>query len=152
MEVRPYTPTDHEACLVLFDSNTPDYFVPRERAEFEAWLDSNPENYFVLEHEGSVVACGGYSLPAGGTTDVRLTWGMVGRQWQRQGLGRFLLMYRLREMGRTGNTIQAVSLETTQRSAPFFASQGFQTSHVTKDGYAPGLDKVEMIRKISPCS
>jgi N-acetylglutamate synthase-like GNAT family acetyltransferase len=145
MEVRKYAPTDRDACLVLFDSNTPDFFLPHERADFEAWLDGNPENYVVLEHEGAVVACGGYALPSAGSTDARLTWGIVGRTWQRQGLGRFLLMYRMREIGKTAGTIQTVSLETTPQSAPFFASQGFHTVHVTKD-------KVTMVRKISVCA
>lgn len=151
MEVRPYAPTDRDSCLALFDSNTPDNFAPQERADFEAWLDGEPEHYVVLEHEGTVVACGGFALPEPGSTDARLTWGMVGRLWHRQGLGRFLLMYRMRELGKTAAVVQTVSLETTQHAAPFFASQGFRVEHSVKDGYAPGLDKLEMVRKIAVC-
>ncbi|MDZ4802513.1 MAG: GNAT family N-acetyltransferase [Bryobacteraceae bacterium] len=151
MEVRPYVPADRDSCLALFDSNTPGPFHPQEREVFETWLSGNPTNYVVLEHEGVVVACGGYALPAAGSTDARLTWGMVGRQWQGQGLGRFLLMYRLRELGKTAAIVQTVTVETTPESAPFFASQGFRTVHVTKDGPGPGLDKTEMVRKISVC-
>ncbi|MCU1329161.1 MAG: hypothetical protein JWN34_4531 [Bryobacterales bacterium] len=152
MDVRAYSPADREACLGLFDSNTPEYFLPRERADFESWLDGDPAHYFVFEHEGLVVACGGYAIPAAGSTDARLTWGMVGRQWQRQGLGRYLLMYRMREMGRTSGNIQTVSLETTPQAAPFFASQGFRTVDLRKDWVSPGRDKARMVRKLSVCA
>lgn len=151
MEARRYATQDRDACLLLFDSNTPEYFLPQERVQFEAWLDSNPEHYFVLEHDGLIVACGGFALPPSGSTMASLTWGMVGRQWRRQGLGRFLLMFRMREMSKSGAEIQMVNLETTPQAAPFFASQGFQTARVIKDGYAPGLDKLQMVRKMAVC-
>ena len=32
--LRPYTPTDAPACLLLFDSNVPRYFAPHERQDF----------------------------------------------------------------------------------------------------------------------
>lgn len=152
MEARRYTASDRDACLLLFDSNVPEYFLPQERAEFEAWLGSGPENYFVLEHEGRIVACGGFALPGAGSATASLTWGMVGRQWHRQGVGRFLLMFRMREMSRTGVEIQMVKLETTPQAAPFFAAQGFHPIRVIKDGYAAGLDKVEMVRKMAVCT
>jgi N-acetylglutamate synthase-like GNAT family acetyltransferase len=152
MDVRAYSRADREACLGLFDSNTPEYFLLRERAEFESWLDGDPAHYFVVEHEGVVVACGGYAMPDAESAQARLTWGMVGRQWQRRGLGRYLLMYRMREMGRTSGTVQTVSLETTPEAAPFFASQGFRTVDVSNDAYAPGLNKVQMVRKLSVCA
>jgi hypothetical protein len=98
------------------------------------------------------VACGGYAIRDAGSTDARLTWGMVGRQWQRQGLGRYLLMYRMREMGRTSSNIQTVTLETSPQSAPFFTSQGFRTVDVRNDGGETGRDKVQMVRKLSVCA
>jgi hypothetical protein len=61
-------------------------------------------------------------------------------------------MYRMREMGRTSGNIQTVSLETTPQAAPFFASQGFRTVDLRKDGVSPGRDKARMVRKLSVCA
>lgn len=152
MEVRHWRAADREACLALFDSNTPDTFQPHERVQFEQWLESAPANYFVMEHEGTTVACGGYALSASAPGEARLIWGIVGRQWQRMGLGRFLLMYRLREISKSGEQITTVSLGTNQRAVPFFLSQGFRVVHVTTSGHSPAVDKVEMVRKIAVCS
>ena len=57
MEPRPYHPSDHDACLAVFDSNG----LPGREA-FERFLGQEPLNYTVLEHESSIAVCGGYSL------------------------------------------------------------------------------------------
>lgn len=158
MDVRPYQPADCEACLAVFDSNLPDYFAPHERAGFAKFLDSlsnsgNGERstYFVMDHDGTIAGCGGYAI-GDHPNSARLTWGMVRRELQRQGLGRFLLLYRLREMTRRHSTIEMVALETTPRSAPFFESQGFRIVSTTPGGYAPGLDRVEMAKRMIVCA
>ena len=79
-----------------------------------------------------------------------MAWGMVGREWHRNGLGRLLLLYRVREIGKVGG-VQRVSLDTSQHSAPFFEKQGFKVARVEKDAYAPGLDRIEMSMKLTVC-
>lgn len=151
MEARPYTPADREACLAVLDSLVPDLMHPQERPAFAAYLDMSPPHFAVLEHDGQVVACGGFELPPAGSFNARLVWGMVGRPWQRQGLGRFLLLYRMRAMSRQSDAVQTVSLETKPQSAPFFAAQGFRTVRVVTISHAPGVDGVEMVRKTAVC-
>ena len=149
MDVRPYLPADRDACLAVFDSNTPDFFKSRERRHFEEFLERPNCSYFVMEQDAAVAGCGGYFL----TDDkalARLVWGMVRRDWHRQGLGRFLLLFRLREITKAGG-VQMVRLETSQHSAPFFESQGFKVVRVAKEGYAAGLDQVEMTMKLTVC-
>lgn len=149
MDVRPYLLTDRDACLAVFDSNAPEFFLAHERAEFESFLDTPSGSYFVLDHDGLIAGCGGYVIgdePA----LARMAWGMVLRDWQRKGLGRLLLMYRLRQITKAGG-VQFVSLDTTQRSAPFFLSQGFKAVNVAANGYGPGLDRVEMTMKLNVC-
>ena len=81
--IRPFDPADRAACLALFDSNVPEFFLPGERAEFETWLgqpfgSGEYGEYFVLEDEGRVVACGGVWLsPEGG--GPKLGHGRAGR-------------------------------------------------------------------------
>jgi N-acetylglutamate synthase-like GNAT family acetyltransferase len=138
MDLRPYLPSDREACLEIFDSN-----FPREtRGQFERFLQQSPATYFVMEHEGALLACGGYHLDAvqGLAT---LVWGMVRRDSQKMGLGRYLLMYRLREIGKAGG-IDRVRLQTSPESAKFFEAQGFKVVNAANH-------RVELLKKLTVC-
>ena len=150
MDLRLYEPSDRAACVSVFDSLTPDLLDGACLASFKSWLDNPAGPYFVMEHDQSVVGCGGYEIAADGTT-ARLSWGMVHRKHQRMGLGRFLLMYRIREIGRAGNATLAVA-DSPRPSAGFFEKQGFRISRIVNDGYAPGFDRVELTRKLIVCS
>ena len=147
MDVRPYLTADREACLALFDSNTPQYFHISERSGFEQFLTDPQCPYFVMEWNGELVGCGGYDLSG---EIASLVWGIIRHDFHRQGLGRYLLLFRLREIGRAG-TFPAVQVDTSQIAAPFFAKQGFRTMEVIPDGWAPGYDRVPMLKKLTVC-
>jgi GNAT superfamily N-acetyltransferase len=149
MEIRPYQPDDRAACLAIFDSNTPDFCKPEEGEGFERLLDTMPCAYLVMEHDGAILGCGGYYVTEEKSV-ARLVWGMVRRDMHRHGLGRFLLLFRLREIGRTGD-VQMVTLGTSQHTAPFFERQGFKVVQIARDAYAPGLDRIEMTMKLAVC-
>jgi N-acetylglutamate synthase-like GNAT family acetyltransferase len=142
MDVRSYLPADREACLKIFDSNAPDTFASGSRAQFEEFLEQAGSSYLVMEHDGVLVGCGGYQADAEPGL-ATLVWGMVRRDSQKLGLGRFLLMYRLREIGKVGG-IDRVMLESPERFAGFFAGQGFRTV-----GTANGC--VVMVKKLAVC-
>ena len=149
MDLRPYTPADHDLCLGLLDSNTPRFFDPSERAKFEEFLDRRNCSYFVMEHDGAIVGSGGYAIERD-KTSARLVWGMVRSDSHRLGLGRYLLLFRLREITKVSG-IQMVHLDTSQHSAQFYEKQGFKIIRTVKDGYGPGLDRVEMMMKLVVC-
>jgi hypothetical protein len=48
LHLRPYQPADFEQGLAIFDSNTPPYFAPNERAEFVEFLQQVTDPYFVV--------------------------------------------------------------------------------------------------------
>ncbi len=150
MDILPYQPEHLNACLQVFDSNTPRFFAPAERDRFEAFLQQPNCPYSVMEHESAVVGCGGYFVNAQ-QGEARLVWGMVHANFHGLGLGRFLLMARLREIGKLGE-IPMVSLETSSASAPFFEKQGFKMIRTTPDGIGPGLDRVEMVKRLTVCA
>ena len=145
MEVRPYSPNDLAACLRLFDSNRPSYFTAEERGRFETFLAPPPGNYYVLENDGDLLGCGGFAVePEAGL--VSLTWGMVRQDLHRKGLGKFLLFYRLREIGKLPG-ISMVRLETSQPTAGFFEKAGgFRVVTHEPDG------RVTMVKKLVVCS
>jgi ribosomal protein S18 acetylase RimI-like enzyme len=149
MNLRPYTTNDRSRCLEIFDLNCPRYFAYEERENLAEYLDHPDGPYFILENdEGQALGCGGYALEASGAAS--LVWGMIHPQWHRQGLGRFLAMYRLREISRQGG-VQLVRMDTTEQSVGFYEKLGFRVIGVKKDGYAPGLDRIELIKKLEVC-
>ena len=145
-DFRRYAVSDKEACLALFDSNVPEFFDPAERADFGTFLDDPGGEYFIVQQDGAVIGCGGFAREDRG--QARFTWGMVDRSRHRTGLGRLLAEHRLQAIEETGDFTE-VELFTTQLVAPFFARLGFAIERVEKDGFAPGLDKVQMIRKLT---
>jgi N-acetylglutamate synthase-like GNAT family acetyltransferase len=140
MDLRPYAPTDQDGCLAVFDS----FASPAApRADFLKFLQHPDSPYFVMQHNDSIVGCGGYVVaPEGG--QARLIWGMIRSDLQRQGLGRFLLMYRLREIGKLGD-VQMVHAAAPQQYADFFERQGFRVA-ATDDG------QVELLKKLTVCA
>lgn len=142
-EVRDYAVTDKADCLTLFDSNVPRYFDVSERVMFEDFLDNPDGAYFVIKREHQVCGCGGYAREDRG--QARYTWGMVDNRLHGQGLGRLLAEYRLDRIIASGE-FREVELFTTPAVAPFFKKFGFEAENIEKGGFAPGMDKVQMIK------
>jgi len=133
------------ACLQVFESNVPDFFVEGERAEFGTFLDELPGPYFVIEDEaGAVIACGGFA-ESPGLAD--LCWGMVRRDLHRRGIGDLLLRERLARITARAD-IRLVRLDTTQHTRAYYERAGFRVDRVTRDGYAPGMDRYDMLLEL----
>jgi GNAT superfamily N-acetyltransferase len=139
---RPYEPIDREACLALFDSNSPRFFDPSERPGFEAFLDQLAWPYQVIERDGRIVACGGHAVEPDGRT-VSLCWGMVEAGLHGQGLGRRLTEARL-AAARAVPGATSVRLDTGALTTGFYERFGFVVETVQSDGYAPGSDRHDM--------
>ena len=148
--VRAYRASDRDACLALFDGNTPRFFDPSERAGFVAWLEAAAHPYFVIERvsEGKVrvVACGGHALEADGAV-ASLCWGMVAQDLHGQGLGRALTLARLDAI-RAMPQVASVNMNTSQHTQRFYAAFGFVPLKVTPDGYGPGIDQWDMVLQL----
>jgi len=143
VELRPYSSADRDSCLAVFDSNASQFIDPGARREFEEFLDRRNCSYFVMEHDGAIVGCGGYAIEQEKAL-ARLVWGMVRSDSQKLGLGRYLLLFRLREITKAGG-IQTVHLDAPQNSARFYEKQGFKVVGIVKD------DRVEMMMKLAVC-
>ena len=144
--VRPYAASDRDACLALFDGNTPRFFDPSERAGFAAWLEASTQPYLVIERSGRIVACGGHALEACGTV-ASLCWGMVAQDVHGQGLGRALTQARLDAI-RAMPQVARVTMNTSQHTQQFYARFGFEPVKVTPDGFGPGIDQWDMVLQL----
>ncbi|WP_417591194.1 GNAT family N-acetyltransferase [Parasphingorhabdus sp.] len=145
VDVRPYMLSDKQACLAIFDGNVPDFFDATERDLFVEFLDRPKGQYFCIEKDGRILGCGGFAREDRGK--ARFTWGMVDQAHHGDGLGRLLTEHRLQEIVKAGDYKEA-DLPTTSRVAPFFEKFGFVETGREKDGFAPGMDKVLMIKPL----
>ena len=145
---RPYRPEDMAGCLALFDSNTPRFFDASERESFVGFLGDQALRwpYQVIELDGRIVGCGGHAVEADGISVV-LCWGMVDNELHGQGLGRVLTEARI-AAARATPGISRVILNTSQHTQGFYARFGFETEKVTPDGFAPGIDRWDMVLKL----
>lgn len=141
--IRPYQASDFAACMAIFDSNCPPYFIPEERQPYGDWLREKALDgrYFVLEKDQEVLACGGWFWEAEG---LGLSWGMVHQDHHKQGLGTQLTRYRV-AAGLAAFPKAAFRLCTSQHTEAFYQRMGFVTETITPDGFGPGLDRYDMI-------
>lgn len=144
VDIDSYTPSDFEACLIIFDSNVPDFFAKSEREGFARFLNSLPGPFWVVRDRSSsaVVGCGGLSMTDEGTT-AWLRWGMVLAGRQRQGIGRRLIEVRLQWLG-AQSTVRKMRVATTGRASGFFQRMGFELTSTEMDKYGPGLDRCDL--------
>jgi predicted GNAT family N-acyltransferase len=142
--LRPWIAQDRALGLALFDSNTPRYFAEIEKADFLAFLDDLPGPYFVLERvDGEALGCGGYAGEGEDPSVASLCWGMVRNDLHGQRLGERLLTERLTRIA-AEPVFKTAIIETTQHSCGFFARYGFIETARMPDGFAPGMDRVDM--------
>lgn len=155
MNIRAYQPADHAACLELFDSNSPQYFDPAEREYLHNWLtgkdesrhsypNNTAEHFYVLEHEGKIVACGGFYIPEAKPV-ANMVWGMAHRLYHKQGFGKALFMYRVQQVHELYPYCSIV-LDTSQHTYGFFEKLGFIVTLITNDAYGPGLHRYDMVQ------
>lgn len=143
MKLRDYVAADRDACLAVFDSNVPRFFRPHERPGLCEFLDALPGPYYVLEDDdGTILGCGGWAMEPDGRTGA-LCWGMVRQDLHGRGLGKRLALERLRRM-RDDPRVRAISMHTSQHTRGFYEALGFTVRRIERDGYAPGLDRVDL--------
>jgi hypothetical protein len=68
---------------------------------------------------------------------------MIRNDSRKLGLGRFLQLYRIREIGRAGQ-VEIVRVEASPPSAPFFEKQGFRVQGAANS-------RVELLKKLTVC-
>lgn len=133
-----YAPSHRDSLLALIRLNTPEYFAEEEEAEFEAYLDSEIEQYFVMEMGGEVVGCGGINFDEQEKMGI-ISWDMFHPDFQAKGLGTKLLLHRLAIL-KSMSSIETIVVRTSQVAYRFYQKNGFNLVRTEKDYWAPGFD------------
>jgi GNAT superfamily N-acetyltransferase len=132
MEIRAYREdTDREGCLAVWDSNVPEFLDAERRGKFAEFLRDPAAVCFVMEHDGAIIGAGGYAKT--GQDSIRLRFGTIRRDLQRQGLGRFLLLYRLKAIGSLAGVV-FVEAEVPEALVRFYEKNGLKPQHRLEGG------------------
>ena len=148
-----YSAPDHAACLDIFQSNCPLYFMPDELEGLQLWLggqdrqtlayrNTSADHFFVLEEGGKVLGCGGYYIVKDEPI-ANLVWGMIHAQHHKKGYGTQLYQYGLQHIHQNYPTHQLI-MDTSQHTYGFYEKMGVKVSAITKDSYGEGLDRYDM--------
>jgi N-acetylglutamate synthase-like GNAT family acetyltransferase len=128
----------------IFDANCPEFFAPNERQDYLGFLEGEPDGYEVCKVEGRV--CGAFGLFADSQDVKRLNWILIDPHAQGIGVGS-KIMQRVMESGHQSQT-RVVKIAASHKSAAFFARFGAIVISSTKDGWGPGMDRVDMELKL----
>lgn len=145
MKYEQYIPDYKEACMTVFKSNVPKYFLSDEISEFDDWLETGDlEHYYVIkDSRDEIIGCGGiyidHQKKKGG-----FTWGMIHADLQGRNIGKAFSLFRIDLIKKLCDYDQ--HLVTTQHTAGFYSKLGFEVEKTIPDFYGPGMDKYIMKR------
>ncbi|MCH2216312.1 MAG: GNAT family N-acetyltransferase [Flavobacteriales bacterium] len=141
--IRRYLPADQNRLIEILKFSTPEFFHPREKADFVQYLSKYLEDYFVIESDAVVVGCGGINyLPLYG--EARISWDIVHPEFRSKGIGSTLLKHRLNEIKGGKIPVSKVVVRSSQKAFHFYQKFGFTLVHSQKDYWAPGFDLFEL--------
>ena len=140
--IREYEPTDKDAVINLIRLNIPKYFAPTEETDLNYYLDHERELYYVLLFDGQIVGCCGINFEDNKTTG-KISWDILHPQYQGKSLGSQLLKYRIEKI-KVIDSIQKITVRTSQLAYKFYEKQGFELNEVKEDYWAKGFDLYRM--------
>ena len=119
--IRHWQPSDASTCMALYRLNAPGRFPTEVEKDFEERLTKNDHPMLVIELDDRVIACGGNSSKK----DVAwLSYGLIHPDFQRQGIGRLLLLSRLARFDITQGI--PVSICAVADSVGYYEQFGFK--------------------------
>lgn len=144
MKIRPYNSNDKATVIELLELNTPEYFDVAEKEDFIRYLETEIEDYFIVESEDNLIGAGGinYLFEEG---KARISWDFVHPKMQGRGVGRLLMKHRIHHLSSKGE-IKWIEVRTSQLAYPFYEKMGFHLVEVDKDYWARGFDLYKMDR------
>lgn len=140
--IRPYNNTDKAELLHLIDLNTPKYFAPAEKMDFQNYLEDEIELYYVITFKDKIIGSGGINFEKEKTIGI-ISWDMIHPDFHGKGFGKALLQYRISIL-KSFENVEKIIVRTSQMTFPFYQKQGFQLLEIKSDYWAKGFDMYYM--------
>jgi|SRR5690554_1463478 ribosomal-protein-alanine N-acetyltransferase len=140
--IREYKDSDKDEVVNLLRLNTPTYFKVEEEKDLVYYLENEIEKYYVMEEGHQIIGCGGINLEDDKTRGI-ISWGIMHPKFQKKRLGTLLLKYRISVLNSI-NTVNKITVRTTQLTYEFYQKMGFRLIEVKKDYWAEGFDLYKM--------
>ena len=149
-KIKKYSTSDYDQCVNIFKSNIPEYFAKDELSDFQDYIknisktkDGWTDSFYILKRDKKLVGCAGLGLNKSKKI-ATLSWGMVDKNYHRNGIGTQLTNYRLNLL-ESYNLDLKIRLDTSQHSYLFYEKFGFKIEDIEKDGYEKGMHKYYMV-------
>lgn len=146
MKISVYQVDHYHKVLHLLRLNTPQYFAPAEEAHFIHYLGQELEQYFVVELEHQIVACGGINFFRK-EKKTRISWDMIHPEHQRKGIGKALMQHRIAIISAI-DWVDEIEVRTSQLAFRFYKKMGFELQKIETNFWAEGLDLYLMTIKL----
>lgn len=136
--IRSYQDQDKAALLKIMQLHTPAFFAPSELKEFEKYLNTELEDYFVIVEDGVVVGSGGINY-FHEEQKARIAWDMIHPDYQGKGYGAKLIKHRIKVI-QEKEKYNTIIVRTSQLVYAFYEKNGFTLDTVKKDFWEVGYD------------
>ncbi|VAW25727.1 Ribosomal-protein-S18p-alanine acetyltransferase [hydrothermal vent metagenome] len=146
--IKSYSPEYKLDLLLLLRLNTPYYFNQSEEIDLIKYLDEQIEDYYVIELNNKIIGCGGINYEPDKNAAI-ISWDIIHPDFQRKGLGKELLTYRIDRIKKMGIYPQVI-VRTSQFTNNFYKKNGFKLIETVKDYWAKGIDLYYMVLKLKP--
>lgn len=145
IRIRKYHISDKPELMEILQMNIPQYFAETEIKDFDHYLDSAIEQYFVIEINDKIVGSGGINFEKTSKTG-KLSWDIINPNFQGKGLGTDLLKHRIALLHSMPD-VEKITVRTSQFAFQFYEKNGFVLEKTQKDFWAKGFDMYKMIYK-----
>lgn len=145
--IRNFEIGDKDNVIKLLKFNIPNFFAITEETDFIKYLEAERELYFVLLFNKKIIGCGGINFESNMTIG-KISWDIIHPSHQGKSFGTMLLKHRINLLLNL-NSIQKITVRTSQVAYKFYEKNGFELLEVIKDYWAAGFDlyKMEYKRK-----
>ncbi len=145
--IRKYSHKDKPRLIELLRLNTPEYFDASEEKEFESYLNTEVEDYFVFLENSEIIGAGGinYFLTE---KLARISWDIIHPKSQGKGIGKRITEFRINQL-KSHPEIEIIQVRTSQRVYKFYEKMGFELENTEKGFWAKNFDLYQMTLSIS---
>ena len=145
--IRPYTNSDKEQLVEIFNLNVPKYFDSIELNEFVEYLKIKSDTYLTIEYENKIVGGVGYEVRESDRSG-RINWIFLHPDHYGLGIGKQAAEHCLAIL-RSNTNVEKLVVRTSQLVYKFFEKLDYKLVLTEKDHWAKGLDLYLMEQPIN---